>query len=80
MQLQFTLPTSDDRLITVPQSQVDFQKLWESASLFIQAPFMVWLSTRRELPRWARIGSLIGAGLIVYVDGGLLLRWRKLRA
>jgi hypothetical protein len=38
----------------------------------------VYLGTRKELPTWARAGAWIMAGAIVYVDGGLLLKWNAM--
>jgi hypothetical protein len=62
----------------VSEQQVEFHRFWEAASLFVQLPFMVYLGTRQQLPIWARVGAWAMAGLIVYVDGGLLLRWQAL--
>lgn len=49
----------------------------ESIAVFLVAPFMFWLATRKELPDWSRTASaVIGAGTLM-VDGGLLLSYLK---
>ena len=69
--------STDEPLVAIPQSQVRFHQFWEAASVFVQVPFMLYLSTRKELPTWARVGTFSIAALALYVDGGLLLKWRK---
>ena len=69
--------TVDEQYALVPDSQVRFHRFWEAASVFAQVPFMAYLGTRRSLPTWARVGCWGIAGLALYVDGGLLLRWAK---
>ena len=71
-----SLPNSE-QLVWIPAEQARFHRFWEAASVFVQLPFMVYLGTRRELPAWARAGAWALAGLILYVDGGLLLEWQQ---
>ena len=43
----------------------------------IVAPFSAWISTREELPRWARrLAAATAVGTVV-VDGGLLKAYRR---
>lgn len=62
--------------VVISDEQARFHQFWEGASVLVQLPFLVYLGTRRQLPLWARAGAWAMAGLIIYVDGGLLLRWR----
>jgi hypothetical protein len=54
---------------------VKVHKTTEALSVFLQAPFMVYLASRRELLTWARVASAGLAVAILRVDGGLLYAW-----
>ena len=69
------VPT-DEPLVAIPQSQVRTHQFWEAAAVFVQVPFMLYLSTRKELSPFVRVGTFSIAALTLYVDGRLLLKWR----
>ena len=69
------VPT-DEPLVAIPQSQVRTHQFWEAAAVFVQVLFMLYLSTRKELPLLARVGTFGIAALTLYIDGRLLLKWR----
>jgi hypothetical protein len=61
--------------VVVSRGQRSVHVASESVAVLAVVPFMLYLATRKELPRWARIASgVIAAGTLV-VDGGLLARY-----
>jgi len=61
--------------ILLSDRQIKVHRSTEALSVYFQAPFMVYLATRKELPGWARVASLGLAVAILVVDGGLLQTW-----
>ena len=63
----------------ISRKQMNTHQFWEAAAVFVQAPFLAYLMTRKGLPMWAR--TLAGASLAatLYVDGGLLLSWINMK-
>ena len=61
--------------ICVPGSQVRLHVITERLAVFVVAPFLAYLATRRELPSWARAGAAAVAAGTLIVDGHLLTRW-----
>lgn len=59
----------------IPPRQRDLHVATEAIALVVVAPFMLWLSRRRELEPWARRTALtIGVGTLL-IDGYLLSRY-----
>lgn len=56
----------------------------EFLAIGLVAPFLTYVATRRELPRWTRLGSGLIAASTFAVDGYLLFQYlraaRELRA
>ncbi len=61
--------------VTISQQQRQLHMAGEAIAVTLVAPFMFYLSTRKELPAWARVASAgIGIGTLI-IDGYLLAQY-----
>lgn len=70
-------PVVPDGHMLITPEQIAIHKKSEALAVYLGIPFMLWLSTQKALPTWARWGAAIFAAGTLYVDGGLLASWEK---
>ncbi len=69
------LAPSGPGAVCISDARRKLHRTTELIAVFAVAPFMIWLSTNKRLPPWARVASgAIGVGTLL-VDGYLALRY-----
>jgi hypothetical protein len=64
-----------ERSVCITPEQRTLHVAAETVAVVAVAPFMIWLGTRKELPTWARVASvMVGVGTLA-IDGHLLARY-----
>ncbi|HEY4724271.1 MAG TPA: hypothetical protein VII92_20615 [Anaerolineae bacterium] len=67
--------------ITISDEQVQIHKTTEALSVWLIAPFVFFLAWKGgTISDRAKLGLIVIGIMILLVDGGLLLRWKKLEA